>query len=176
MALNLQPIYSVNTPPLYPERFQGMIISLMMRQYRFCAFEPLAGEPLECGVFVTMTSNTTLGFETVSKPTVAGAKIFGASLLNFQRVLNWDATQKVFSYPQGTIVSLLEEGDMVMYAERPAEIGDPVHNRYAADGAFTRLGALSNAPGAGLDPVPGAKFLERVTSPGLVRVSLPDII
>jgi hypothetical protein len=176
MPTNITNVYPVQTAPLIPEKFQGMIISLMNRQYRFCAFEPMTGTtPVEAGVFVTGAVDV-LGNTIVTKPIVAGAKILGVTLLNFQRILTWDVAQNCFLYPPNTIVSLLEEGDTVMYAETAVDVADPVYFRVSANAALTRIGAVTNATGVGLDLSPRAKFLEKTSAPGLVRVSIADII
>jgi hypothetical protein len=176
MPTSINNVYPVTTPPFVPEKFQGMIISLMGRQYRFCAFEPLAAVDLEAGVFVTGTTDA-LGNFNVQKPTSTAAKILGVTLLNFQRVLTWDASLGVFKYPAFSMVSLVEEGDIVMYSEVSVDVGDSVYFRHTVNGGLNRIGALANVAGTGLDLAPaGTKFLEKTTSPGLVRVSLPDII
>lgn len=167
-----QPQYLTQSPPLVPERALGMIISMMGRRYRFCAYEPFSNGALECGVFVTSTYDAVLGKTKVAKPTAAGANILGVSILNFQRVMTYDGTLDAYILPNDSLVSLLEMGDIVMYAESPVNVGDPVFMRYAADTGKPRIGALANAAGAGLEARPGAQFLEVKTSPGLVRVDL----
>lgn len=176
MPTSINNNYAVTTAPLYPERFLGMLISLMGRQYRFCAFEPIAATDIEAGVLVSGVIDA-LGTTNVSKPTTPGAKILGVTLLNFQRVLTWDAALGAFKYPAFSMVSLIEEGDIVMYAESAVDVADPVFYRIAVNGALTRIGALTNVAGVGLEPAPAnMKFLEKITAAGSVRVSLPDII
>lgn len=175
MATSINLSYNVNTPPIVPEKWQGQLISLAGRQYRFSTFEPYASGDLEAGVFVTIATDA-LGVNRVSKPTTTGAKIVGVTLLNFQRVLSWDSVLSAHKYVSGDIVSLIEEGDIVMYAEVAVDIGDPVYLRHTVDTGLTRIGALGKAAGTGKDLVPNAKFLEKTSAPGLVRVSLIDII
>lgn len=168
-------IYTVTTPPVPPVKFAGMVISLSGRQFRFSAFEPLAGEELEVGVFVSGVTSA-LGVTTVTKPTTTGAKILGFTYLNWQRPLVWDEALGTYKYTSGHMVSLLEEGDTVAYSEVAVNVGDDVFFRYGVDAGLTRIGALSNVAGTGKDPVARARFLEKTSAPGLVRISLPDII
>lgn len=175
MATGINLTYAVNTPPIQPEKWQGQIISLMGRQYRFSSIEPLADGVLEAGVVVTGTVDA-LGVMRVSKPTATAARILGVSVLNFQRILEWDAVLNVFKYADDDMVTLIEEGDVVMYAEVSVDPGDPVWFRHTANGGNTRIGALGKATGTGLDLLSGAKFLDKTAAPGLVRVSLPDLM
>ena len=175
MAPGINLTYAVNTPPIQPEKWQGQIISLMGRQYRFSSIEPLANGTLEAGVVVTGTVNA-LGVMRVAKPTATGTRILGVSVLNFQRILTWDNTLSAFKYADGDMVTLIEEGDVVMYAEVAVDPGDPVWFRHTADGGLTRIGALGKATGTGKDLLPGAKFLDKTSAPGLVRLSLPDLM
>jgi hypothetical protein len=175
MATGINLTYNVNTAPIVPEKWQGQIISLIGRQYRFSTFEPLANGALEAGVFVTGSVDS-LGVLNVSKPTTAGTKILGVTALNFQRFLTWDSVLNCFNYADKDIVTLVQEGDIVMYAEVAVDIGDPVFLRHTSDTGLTRIGALSKTSGTGKEAIPGAKFLEQTSAAGLVRVSLPDLI
>lgn len=166
------PQYLVQTPPLVAERALGMIISMIGRRYRFCAYEPFSNGLLECGVFVSPTYDPVLYKTKVAKPTAAGGKILGVTILNFQRVMNYDAVLDAYVLPNDSLVSILEMGDIVMYTEVAVSVGDPVYFRYGVDTGKTRIGALSNVAGTGLDLYPNAQFLEAKTSPGLVRVNI----
>lgn len=165
------PTYAVNTPPLTPEKWQGMRISLMPHEERFCAFVPFADGLLECGVFVNGTTDS-LGRVSVKKPTASGAKILGFTTINFQRLLLWDNPLKVFKYQDDQEVTLLQKGDSVAYAEAPVDLGDTVWYRHTVDAALTRIGAIAPATGTGLALVPGCRVLEKKSSPGLVRISI----
>lgn len=175
MATGINLTYAVNTPPIQPEKWQGQIISLMGRQYRFSSIEPFSNGALECGVFVTGTVDS-LGVMKVAKPTTANTRILGVSVLNFQRLLDWDSVLNCFKYKDNDMVTLIQEGDVVMYAEVAVDPGDPVFLRHTVDTGLTRIGALGKASGTGKEAVPGAKFLDKTSAAGLVRVSLPDII
>lgn len=172
MALDptTQALYTVNTPPLVTPRIQGMIISLMnIDQMRFCSFEPFTGAAIPCGVVVSGTTNT-MGKTIVNQPTAPGSNLLGVTLYNPQRILTWNNTSGYYQYAVDDMASLLEEGDVVMYSEVAVEVGQPVYNRIAVDAGLNRIGALSNVAGTGLELVPRAKFLEKTSSPGLVRV------
>lgn len=175
MATGINLTYDVNTPPINSEKWQGQIISLMGRQYRFCSFEPIANGVLEAGVVVTGAVDA-LGVMRVNKPNAANARVLGVSALNFQRVLTWNETLSVFQYADNDMVTLIVEGDIVMYSEVSVDPGDPVYFRHTADGNLSRIGALSNTTGNGKDLLPGAKFLDKTNGAGLVRVSLADLI
>jgi hypothetical protein len=174
MPTGINLTYSVNTPPITPDKWQGQIISLAARQYRFSSLEPFSNGVLECGVVVTGTVDA-LGVMKVAKPTSTGQRILGVSLLNFQRLLTWN-NAGYFQYPDNDLVTLVTEGDIVMYAEVAVDPGDPVWFRHTASGGNTRIGALGKATGTGLDALPGAKFLDKTSAAGLVRVSLNDLI
>lgn len=166
---NIQPKYNVNTPPIVAPRTQGQIISLMnIDQMRYMAFEPFSGSALPCGVIVTGSTNT-MGKTIVSQPTATGTMLLGATIWNQQRILTWNNALSCYMYAADDMVSLLEEGDIVMYSEVAVDVGQPVYNRVVADAALNRIGALSNAAGTGLELVPRARFLEK-SAAGLVRV------
>jgi hypothetical protein len=175
MAIGTNLTYNVNTPPYSSGRHAGALWSIMARQYRFCAFEGMAENDLDCGIFVTMVTDA-MGINRFKPLSGAGDKIFGVTYLNTQRLLLWNDTRKVFYYQKDEIVSLIEEGDVFMYSETAVNAGDSVFTRHTADGANTRISALANATGTGLVAVPGAKFLKAITAPGIVSVSLPDFI
>jgi hypothetical protein len=167
----LQPTYPVQTPPIVAPRTQGMVISLMnIAQMRYMAFEPFspANSTIPCGVVVTGTTDA-MGKTIVTQPTAPGSNLLGVTLWNQQRFLNWNAANGYFEYQANDLVSLLEEGDVIMYSEVAVDVGQPVYNRIAVNGALTRIGALSNAAGTGLELVPRARFLEK-SAPGLVRL------
>lgn len=175
MAVNVTPLYSVTTPPYSTNRHAGSLWSIMGRQFRYCAFEGAADTALGCGQFVTATVDA-LGNYRFKQLSAATDKIFGVSFLNTQRVLTWNSTLEVFEYQADDPVSLIEEGDVFMYAEVAVAAGDPVFTRHAIDAGLNRIGALGKAAGTGLVAVPGAKFLKALAAPGLVPVSLPGII
>lgn len=168
-GINLE--YPISTPPIQPEKWQGQIISLSPRKYRFCTLEPFSNGELEAGVVVTGEVDS-LGFLRVNKPTTTGAKILGVTVLNFQRILLWDNDLNCFKYMNNDMVTLITEGDIVMFSESSANPGDPVYFRYAADVNLPTIGAISNTSGNGKDLLPGAKFLDKLSNPGLVRVGL----
>ena len=174
MPVNVTNIYKVNTPPYSTDRHAGSLWSIMGRQFRYCAFEGVADVALPCGVFVTATKDALNNYR-FKQLSGATDKIFGVSYLNTQRLLTWDDTNKVFMYSADDLVSLIEEGDIFMYAEAAVEAGDTVYSRYAADAALTRIGATAPAAGTGLVQTT-AKFLKSLTAPGIVPVSLADII
>lgn len=171
MALDpsVVPGYNVNTAPLAAPRTQGQVISLMnIDQMRYCAFEPFSSGELPCGVVVTGTTNS-MGKTTVTQPTSAGSLLLGVTIWNQQRILTYDNTLNVYKYRADDMVSLLEEGDIVMYSEVATEVGQPVYFRHTADAALNVIGAISNVAGTGLELLPRAKFLEKANA-GLVRV------
>ena len=174
MSTNIINNYSVNT--VYStERHQGSLASIISRQYRFCAFEPVADDLLPCGVFVTLVADAMGNYR--AKPLAsANDKVYGVSFYNEQRILVWSDALKAFQYQKDDIVSLIEEGDIFMYSEVAVNIGDDVFARHTANGGLNRIGALANAAGTGLVAIPGAKFVKKTTSAGLTVVSLPDII
>lgn len=175
MATGISLTYNVNTAPYSSDRHIGTLWSIMGRQFRFCAFEGLAENDLTCGQFVTMVTDT-LGINRFKPLAAAADKIFGVTYVNHTQLLLWNDTVKAFYYEKDKIVSLIEEGDVFMYAETAVGAGDPVFTRHTADGANTRIGALAGAAGVGLVQVPGAKFLKAKSAPGIVPISLPDII
>lgn len=176
MATGINNQYTVNTAPINPQKFQGMVISLMPRAFRYSSFEPFTTSELECGVFVTGESNA-VGVFNVSKPTAAASKIFGVTLWeNGLHNYGYSEDLNAYTYLEDSQVSLLVEGDIVMYSETAVEVGDAVYFRHTADALLTRVGAVANAAGTGLEAVPGCKFLDTTTAPGLVRVSIADII
>lgn len=166
--------YNVNTPPITPDKWQGQIISLANRHFRFSTLEPFSNGVLEAGVVVTGTVDS-LGVLKVAKPTSTGQRILGVTLLNFQRLLTWNSTG-YFQYPDNDLVTLVTEGDIVMYSEVAVDPGDPVFFRHTVNAGLNRIGALNKASGTGLDSLPGAKFLDKTAAAGLVRVSLSDLI
>lgn len=172
MALDptVQAQYLVNTPPLVAPRTQGQVISLMnIDQMRFMAFEPFSGASgIPCGVVVSATTNT-MGKTVVTQPTVAGQPLIGVTIWNQQRLLDYNSVLGQYVYKPDDLISLLEEGDVVMFSEIAVDVGQPVYSRLVADAALTRIGAISNTAGAGLELIPRAKFLEKSPA-GLVRV------
>ncbi len=167
----LESTFPVQTPPIVAHRTQGMVISLMnINQMRYMAFEAFSPSnvAIPCGVFLTGTTDA-MGKTILTQPTAPGSNILGASIWNQQRFLNWNAVNGYYEYQPNDLVSLLEEGDIVMYSEVAVDVGQPVYNRIAVNGALTRIGGLSNAAGTGLELVPRARFLEK-SAPGLVRV------
>lgn len=166
--------YTVNTE-FSTYRHPGSLASVISRQYRFCAFEPVADTALECGVFVTLTPDA-LGNYRAKHLAAATDKIYGVSYYNEQRIMDWSEPLKAFTYRQDDIVSLIEEGDIFMFAEVAVNAGDDVFTRFAPNGGLTRIGALTNVAGTGVVAVPRAKFLKRMTAPGITQVSLPDLI
>jgi len=165
------PTYSVNTPPLTPDKIQGQIISLANRDYRYCSFEATAGADLPAGVFLTMVENALTG-NTLVVPSATGSKLFGVSIFRESLVMKYNDTDGYYYYEEGDPVSMIEKGDIVMYSETTSAIGDPVFVRHTADGGNTRIGAIANATGTGLDEVTWATYLDSLDAPGLVRVSL----
>ena len=171
MATGINLNYNVNTPPISPEKWQGQLISLIGRKYRFSAFEPFSSGTLEAGVFVTGIVDS-LGVTKVSKPTTVDSPILGVSLLQFQRVLTYDDALGAYIYQDNDMVSLLVEGDIVMRTEAPVSVGDPVYVRYAVHSSLTRIGALNKESVTGNYLVPGAQFLESSSAAGLVKVAI----
>lgn len=186
MPFDINITYPVNTPPLVPEKLQGMRITQSAAQFKFSNFEGMAGDDvitiktgetktgIESGVFVTAVSNA-LGDLTFKKLTAASDKIYGFTFLNFQRALLWSESLHCFFYQKGDEVTLVTEGDYVGYSEKPVETLDPVYQRIAVDGTNTRIGALSNAAGTGLMLIPGAKFIEKISAPGRADITLQDL-
>ena len=174
MPTNLTNQYLINTE-YSTYRYPGTIGSIISRQYRFCAFECTALANLPCGVFVTMSADAMAGNK-VKPLSAANDKVFGVSMYNGNIIYDFDAATQNYIYPKDSIVSLIEEGDVFMFAEKAVAAGDDVYARHTADAGNTRIGALSNAAGTGLVLIPGAKFLKAIASPGVTQVSLPDLI
>lgn len=174
MAVNVGDGYGVDTV-YFSERNQGALWSIMHREFRFCAFEPIADDIIECGVFVTLAVDA-LGVNRLRHLSATTDKIIGVTYLNTQRLLNYDSVLKAYTYAENDIVSLIEEGDLFMYSEVAVQVGDPVFTRFAVDGTKARIGAVANVAGAGLKDTGGSKFLKSLSTPGLVPVSISDII
>ena len=138
--------------------YQGMRANLNEERIRYCNDENLADVNIQCGIVVVQAVNTTTS--RVAPATAAGQRIRGVSYTNFYQTLQ--IINGVYTYEKGIPVSILEEGEIIMRAERPVKINDPVYHRFAVDAAngFNILGTLSNVAGTGLELLPNARFLK----------------
>lgn len=137
------------------EQYEGMIPSLVNKTLRYCADENLALVNIPYGSVVSRVP--TSKFQ-VTQPTTAAAKIAGICVGNMQR--SPVIVAGVMNVRAGEPVTILENGDIVMHSEIAAKRGDQVYFRFAVDAGKTRIGAIANAAGIGLDPLRGGVFLQ----------------
>lgn len=172
VSASLQPTYSTNITYGDP-RTQGQWVDIYTNKNRYVNSQFMTTALLEAGVFVSSTGVQALyGSTLVAKPTAAGSKIVGVTQINPTKIYDWDDTLKVYRYRAGEQVSIATTGDIFMYAETPVEVGDKIYFRHTVDAAKTRIGAVTNAAGIGLELYAQAQFVERITAPGLVAVAL----
>lgn len=159
----------VATPQAF-KYYQGMRANLNQERIRYCNDENLAEVDTSCGIVVVQAINTTLS--RIAPATAAGQRIRGVSYTNFYQTLK--IVNGVYLYEKGLPVSILEEGEIIMRAERPVKVNDPVYHRFAVDttNGFTVLGALSNIAGTGLELLPNARFLKITKVADLVPVRI----
>lgn len=157
------------------EQYEGMIPTLVNKTMRYCADENLALVNIPFGAVVSRVTSSKFQ---VTQPTATAARIAGICVGNMQRspitiggVMHVRATDPV---------TVLENGDIVMYSEAAGKRGDQVYFRYAVDAGRTRLSAIANAAGTGLDPLRGGIYLQDCTAGSLVWIkydlTLPAIV
>lgn len=162
----------VTTLP-WKERFEGMIPNLVNKTLRYCSDENTASEPIPLGSVVCFDSAKVNGVKVATK---ADDVIRGIAVFNMQRVYDSDASGRLI-YRKGDPVTILEDGDVIMYAEADTTSGKQVFFRGAVDAQKTHLSAIAVATGTGLFPLLGARTLETVKAGELIwvqyRITLP---
>ncbi len=165
--------FQILTPPFEESKYQGNLCTVYDQRTRHVLAQSIAKEELEVGVFITIDGLHPLDQAAyVTKPRIDNQKILGMSVRNKVSILKWDAVLKCYKYPIGEEVNYATTGDWYMYSEIAVSKLDDVYYRITADGANTRIGALSNAAGTGLVKHPTAQFAEFISEPGLVAVTL----
>jgi hypothetical protein len=163
----------INTAP-WNEIYRGMIPNLVNKTLRYCANENTASESIPIG--------TVVGYDPANDRKViisksVNTRIRGIAVDNGQRIYN--VINGNMCYRIGDPVSILEEGDVVMYAESNVRSGDQVYYRYAPDGTKTNLSAVAGVGGTGLAPLLGGRFVQTVKAGSLVwiqfRITLPQV-
>jgi hypothetical protein len=166
--------YSVFTPSTVEDKRQGYVVSIYSTKTRQVVTKATANSAIEVGVFVFNFGTDPMGgFAKLDKPTVTGKNILGVSVFHRAFTLDWDNTLQAHRYKIGSLLAYASEGTYYMYSEVPVDIGDKVWFRHTVDAGKTRIGAVANATGVGLDAHPTATFAEKITAPGLVAVTLP---
>jgi hypothetical protein len=162
-----------------PARVVGNLVDIYDQRSRFVVSRFTANTDLIVGAFAapiaTAASHPLYGYTRIEIPTATGAKIMGAVVINPTKGFDhyvWDETLGIWKYKAGKIVSLVTDVDLYMYSEVTVNVGDDVYFRHTANAGLTRIGALANAAGTGLDKHPTAKFIEKISAPGPVAVRL----
>lgn len=167
------PNYSVHTYPAPPERIRGMFASTRPMNYRYCMIEGYVTDALLTVGTVTAVIQDTNGKNQFVQASTANNKVVGVSVLEFSKILEYDATNEVYQYPENSLPAIITQGDIIMQAETAVNVGDPVFYRVTADTApLDVLGLVAPAAGAGLVELPGARFLGNLDDAGLVVVGL----
>ena len=156
------------------EQYEGMIPSMSNKTLRYCAAENIAQGNMAYG---SVVSRVLASPRLVTTPTATAARVSGIVVANLQRaplIVN-----NIMFVRAGEPVTVLEEGDIVMFSETAAKRGDQVFFRFAANAGLTRISAIAPAAGIGLDPLRGGVYLQDCP-PGLVWVKytfmLPAIV
>ena len=156
------------------EQYEGMIPSLVNKTMRYCAAENVAAVNMPHG---SVVSRVLASPRLVTQPTATAARVSGIVVANMQRVAI--PINGVLCVKAGDPVTVLEDGDIVMFSEVAAKRGDQVFFRFAVNAGLTRLGAIAPAAGIGLDPLRGGVYLQDCP-PGLVWIkyafTLPAIV
>lgn len=156
------------------EQYEGMIPSLSPKTMRYCAAENVAQVNMPHG---SVVSRVLASPRLVTQPTATAARVSGIVVANMQRATI--PINGVLCVKAGDPVTVLEDGDIVMFSEVAAKRGDQIFFRFAVNAGLTRLGAIAPAAGIGLDPLRGGVYLQDCP-PGLVWIkyafTLPAIV
>lgn len=132
------------------EQYEGMIPNLVNKTMRYCADENLALVNIPFG---SVVSRVVASKFQVTQPTAAASKVAGICVGNMQR--SPVTIGGVMHVKANDPVTVLEDGDIVMFSEVAGKRGDQVFFRFAVDAGKTRIGAIAPAAGIGLDPLRG---------------------
>lgn len=111
----------------------------------------------------------------INLPSATGGVFMGLAVLNDQ----WGQSEADLQaglapgYKPGQPIGLATFGDWFVYAEVAVNVNDPVYFRHTAAAAPNdAIGRYRNAATTGFDQVPKARFLDKSTGAGLVRINL----
>ena len=157
--------------------FPGMVASLITSDLRSTIPELTAGATAICGTLCNITTNSTklvIGNTFVTSNTnPLGIIAFNPNRVYASNQANLD---NALIYTQGDPLTVLTQGDIVMFAEVAVNAGDPVFYRTATNGAsLTIPNKVSNVTGTGVVALTGARFMQSTSAAGLVIVHIDNV-
>lgn len=145
--------------------YRGMLANLEPYKIRFCSDPKRVKNDTKFGVPVALDATDK---KLVVQPTATGAKIVGILVSNFQKAVKTIDGEVGLQALEDA--SVMEEGEIVMYAENAVKAYDPVFFRHTADATKKGIGDVTNAAGTGLDQLNGAMFTQTTNGAGFVKV------
>lgn len=169
-----------NFPRLSRDLIRGSVATTIPANLRYCTVPFIAHENIFVGAAVTVDEATS----TPNRPRLkmyrgsinAPEKIAGISVFNPQRYYEIDEYGNKI-YPVGSKVSVLEQGDIVMYCETPVNFnGDVITRVRVEEGSELRNEFIGNLSSTLEVPngatMPYCRFVEMTTKPGLVIMNI----
>lgn len=157
--------------------FPGMLASLITTDLRSTIPELVAGSNAVCGTLCNVTTNSTnlvIGNTFVTGNTnPLGIIVYNPNRIYSSNLTNLD---NALIYTEGDPLTVITQGDVVMFAEVAVKVGEPVFYRTATNGAsLTIPHKVTNVTGTGVVALEGARFMQSITSAGLVVVHIDNV-